>query len=146
MTVKKTVVLNLRDLPKTVTNGVYIGRGTKWGNPFVIGKDGTREECVAKYRKALWQNKQLLAEAGRELRGKKLLCFCAPQACHGDVLVRAIAWLDTADAAEVMMPGIDKPALAAKGLEGEAKLDDPKLIPSRWLNRDKDGIASELAF
>src|SRR5262245_44186671 len=91
---KKTVVLNLRDLPKTVTNGVYIGRGTKWGNPFVIGKDGDRPTVIAKYKRALWQNKALLAEVA-ELRGKKLLCFCAPQACHGHVLVAALAWVDS---------------------------------------------------
>lgn len=65
---------------------VYIGRPSKWGNPFVIGKDGTRAEVVAKYER--W-----LCESGPgsqvgELRGKDLVCWCAPLACHGDVLLR----------------------------------------------------------
>lgn len=64
---------------------VFIGRPSKWGNPFVIGRDGTRAEVIAKYRVWIATQPQLLA-ALRELRGKRLGCFCAPQACHGDVL------------------------------------------------------------
>ena len=64
---------------------VYIGRPSKWGNPFVIGKDGTREQVVTKYRE--WIISQLtLIEALPELRGKVLGCWCAPRMCHGDVL------------------------------------------------------------
>jgi len=66
---------------------VYIGRPSKWGNPFVIGKDGTREEVIAKYE--AWLNRQpALMAALPELRGKVLGCWCAPHACHGDVLAR----------------------------------------------------------
>lgn len=66
---------------------VYIGRGSKWGNPFKIGEHGTREEVIAKYE--VWVKEQPeLMEALPELRGKILGCWCAPQACHGDVLVR----------------------------------------------------------
>ena len=66
---------------------VYIGRPGKWGNPFVIGKDGTREEVVAKYREWLKTQPELMFAACEELQGKTLGCWCAPQACHGDVLV-----------------------------------------------------------
>ena len=66
---------------------VYIGRPGKWGNPFVIGKDGTRDEVIEKYEAWLRTQPDLLA-ALPELRGKVLGCWCAPQACHGDVLVR----------------------------------------------------------
>lgn len=65
---------------------VYIGRPSKWGNPFVIGKHGTRPEVVAKYRAYLLGNAALMA-ALPELCGKDLVCWCAPEACHGDVLV-----------------------------------------------------------
>jgi uncharacterized phage-like protein YoqJ len=65
---------------------VYIGRPTKWGNPFVIGRDGSRHEVVAKYRSHLLGNARLMA-ALPELAGKDLVCWCAPEACHGDVLV-----------------------------------------------------------
>lgn len=65
---------------------VYIGRPSKWGNPFVEGKDGTRAEVIAKYTDWLWRNERLLADL-HELRGKDLVCWCAPQPCHGDVLL-----------------------------------------------------------
>lgn len=68
---------------------VYIGRGSIWGNPFVIGKDGTRKEVIEKYRNYLDGN-ELLKSKLDELRGKTLGCFCAPLACHGDVLIEKI--------------------------------------------------------
>jgi hypothetical protein len=58
---------------------------SKWGNPFKIGKDGTREEVIIKYRKWLLSNPELLKQLP-ELYGKTLGCWCKPQACHGDVL------------------------------------------------------------
>lgn len=65
---------------------VYVGRGGKWGNPFVIGEDGTRAEVIAKYRQMILGSAGLLDRL-HELRGKDLVCWCAPQACHGDVLL-----------------------------------------------------------
>jgi hypothetical protein len=65
---------------------VYIGRPSKWGNPFVIGRDGTRDEVIAKYQAYVLGKPALLA-ALPELRGKDLVCWCAPCACHGDVLL-----------------------------------------------------------
>lgn len=74
---------------------VYIGRPSRWGNPFQIGPDGTREEVVEKYR--IWLYKQIQqGEISLEdlagLEGKILGCWCSPAACHGDVLVRASRW------------------------------------------------------
>jgi hypothetical protein len=72
---------------------VYVGRNpkwlppSKWGNPFVVGKHGARGECVKLYEGWLLENEELMAALG-ELRGKVLGCWCAPQSCHGDVLVR----------------------------------------------------------
>ena len=66
---------------------VYIGRPSKWGNPFTIGKEGTREEVIKLYEEYLMGNAELLG-ALPELRGKDLVCFCAPKACHGDVLLK----------------------------------------------------------
>jgi hypothetical protein len=65
---------------------VYIGRPSKWGNPFVIGRDGTREEVIAKYAAWLKDQPELIA-ALPELRGKVLGCWCTPKRCHGNVLV-----------------------------------------------------------
>lgn len=66
---------------------VYIGRGSKWGNRFVIGRDGDRAGVIRKYEAWFATQTQLHAQLA-ELRGKRLGCFCAPQACHGDVLKR----------------------------------------------------------
>jgi hypothetical protein len=69
------------------TGAVYIGRGSKWGNPFVIGRDGDRAAVIAKYERYLHSRHDLL-RALDKLRGKDLVCFCAPLDCHGDLLLR----------------------------------------------------------
>jgi hypothetical protein len=80
-------VLNARKVGKLPLHGrLYIGRPSKWGNPFVIGRDGSRDEVIAKYRAWLTAQPELMATLG-ELRGHDLVCWCAPQACHGDVLI-----------------------------------------------------------
>lgn len=80
-------VLNFYAVGKTTPPGaVYVGRGGTWGNPFVIGADGTRAEVLAKHRAWFLSRPDLIARAKRELAGKDLVCFCAPQPCHGDTL------------------------------------------------------------
>lgn len=70
-------VLNMRNMPKQLSNNcVYIGRPSKWGNPFVIGKDGTREEVIQKYEDYLFES-DLFSDI-IELCGKNLVCWCAP--------------------------------------------------------------------
>ena len=69
-------------------DGVYIGRPSKFGNPFVMGKDGDRDEVVKKYEQFLMARPHLIKAAKHELRGKNLVCWCAPLACHGDVLLK----------------------------------------------------------
>ncbi|WP_428393426.1 DUF4326 domain-containing protein [Lichenicoccus sp.] len=66
---------------------VYIGRGSRWGNPFRIGPDGDRATVIARHETRLRDQHQLLRALG-ELRGRDLVCFCAPAACHGDLLLR----------------------------------------------------------
>ena len=86
-----TTVANIRD----TRDGIYIGRaaprlGLKrsiWANPFKIGPDGSRAEVIAKYEAYLRARPELLALIP-ELKGKTLLCYCAPEPCHGDVLAR----------------------------------------------------------
>jgi hypothetical protein len=65
---------------------VYIGRPSKWGNPFTIGRDGDRGTVVRLYKEWILTQPDLLA-ALPELKGKVLACWCAPQLCHGDVLL-----------------------------------------------------------
>ena len=68
---------------------VYIGRPSKWENPFRIGKDGTRKEVIEKYEKYILSNKELMKDLF-ELEGKILACWCKPKPCHGDVLVKLL--------------------------------------------------------
>ena len=75
-------VVNLRHEPCDVR----IDRRTKWGNPFVIGVHGSREEVIEKYQEYILGCPDLLA-ALPELQGKRLGCWCAKKACHGDVLL-----------------------------------------------------------
>jgi hypothetical protein len=65
---------------------IYIGRPSKWGNPFTVGKDGSREEVIKKYRAWILTQPLLITEV-KELKGKVLGCWCKPLPCHGDVLV-----------------------------------------------------------
>lgn len=66
---------------------VYIGRPSKWGNPFVIGRDGSREEVIKKYEDWVLKNVDLIASIN-ELKNKVLGCWCKPNSCHGDVLAK----------------------------------------------------------
>jgi hypothetical protein len=68
-------------------DAVYVGRPSKWGNPFKIENFTSRADCVAAYREWILAKPELIEQARRELRGKDLVCWCAPLACHGDVLL-----------------------------------------------------------
>jgi hypothetical protein len=76
-----TVAVNKR----TADFDVYIGRGSKWGNPFKIGEHGSRADVIEKYEEWIKSQPHLLSSL-HEIRGKRLGCFCKPLACHGDVL------------------------------------------------------------
>lgn len=72
---------------------VLIDRTTKWGNPFIVGVDGTRAEVIEKHKQWLPQQPKLMAQIW-QLKDKVLGCHCDPLACHGDFLA------ELADAAE----------------------------------------------
>jgi hypothetical protein len=67
--------------------GARAGSDGRWGNPFKAGRDGTRQEVIAKYERWLLDQPELMRQLP-DLRGKIFGCWCAPKACHGDVLVR----------------------------------------------------------
>ncbi|WP_046483856.1 DUF4326 domain-containing protein [Pseudomonas veronii] len=77
---------------------VYIGRGTLWGNPYQMGKEGTREEVIAKFaydfEKRFLKLPDKFDENIEKLRGKTLGCHCKPAACHGDVIANYLNSLD----------------------------------------------------
>lgn len=92
----KTIVVNI----KSGKPGIYIGRAGKnstgyFGNPHPIGycyqckRNHTRDECIAAYKKDFLQRIQNDTEFRKrilELKGKTLICFCFPLACHGNVI------------------------------------------------------------
>lgn len=91
---EKTKVVNLNK----DKYDVYIGRGSKWGNPYTSIKDrktlakfvvDTREESIEKYWEHVLGSPELM-ESHKELEGKTLGCFCKPKSCHGDILVELI--------------------------------------------------------
>lgn len=90
-------VWNKRD-PNVPPNAVYVGRPTKWGNIYVIGKpiyidsmgmitNATREQVIRAYQ--IWIrcriNEGMLNP--KELKGKDLVCWCSPKPCHADILL-----------------------------------------------------------
>lgn len=92
-------VWNKRD-PKVPKDAVYVGRPTKWGNPFKIGdphplhgpkQDGStamdRGEVVDLFRYYAHEQPGFSEMIKAELKGKDLVCWCAPEACHADVLL-----------------------------------------------------------
>lgn len=74
---------------KTERFDVFIGRPSKWGNPFKIGQDGTREDVLTRYKDWLLNNEDLILDL-KELRGKTLGCYCKPEDCHGDVIIETM--------------------------------------------------------
>ncbi len=69
---------------------VYIGRPTVYGNPFHVTDYGSTAVVIAKYEQWIMLPAQafLRAQIRRELRGKDLVCWCAPRICHGDIILR----------------------------------------------------------
>ena len=92
---------------------VYIGPPipglprSKWRNPYKIGRDGTLEEVTAKFERHLYDSG--LINQIHELRGRDLVCWCAPEPCHGDVLLRLANERDAAHAVTNRSPGAASP-------------------------------------
>ena len=74
-----------KDIPAAA---VPVDRSTDWGNPFIIGKHGDRTMVLKKF--SYYANKRLKEEPEwlDPLIGKDLVCWCSPEACHADVLLR----------------------------------------------------------
>lgn len=91
---------------------VYIGRGSKWGNPFTH-KEGTKakhklnsvDSAIEAYREYLTEGEgKWLLKHLHELEGKTLGCYCKPKPCHGDILVELV----NQNLLKDMLPSINK--------------------------------------
>jgi hypothetical protein len=68
---------------------VYVGRPTKWGNPFKVNNLRTHSGCVQLYEDWIENNENLQRDAVLELAGKNLSCFCKiGEPCHADILLK----------------------------------------------------------
>lgn len=95
-------VLNYARLKHIPAGAVYIGRGMpnipenpKFKNPFKMHNESQRQEVCDKYRNHLWaqiQRGEVTKADLLALDGKDLVCWCAPKACHGHVILKAIEW------------------------------------------------------
>ena len=92
------------DRPTRVVNvgesecDVFIGRPSRLGNPFKIGRDGDRAQVIRKFEqwaRLLVKDDAAFAARVKALHGKTLGCYCAPLPCHGDVLAVLAAELNS---------------------------------------------------
>ena len=82
-------ILNRRNYSTLPEGAIPVSRGTPFGNPFLIGRDGDRKEVIDKYR--IWFHRRLKNEQFKKdvikLLGHDLVCWCAPLPCHAQVIV-----------------------------------------------------------
>lgn len=69
---------------------VRVDRKSAFGNPFAMPDDGDRGEVIAKFEKFYWPYKPGLLDKISEWRGKVLVCWCHPEACHADVIAQTV--------------------------------------------------------
>jgi hypothetical protein len=64
---------------------VYVGRGTRWGNPY---KGSSRRHNIMAFERSVRKDPDYIAGIKHDLKGKILGCHCAPKDCHADILAR----------------------------------------------------------
>lgn len=100
-------------------NTIVVDRSTKWGNPFVIGEHGSRQECVDQFAALMsgyicisggpapnlqMAYRAMVVASRHELKGKNLACWCSAGPCHADVLLAIAALAPDAPAGPVRNP------------------------------------------
>lgn len=65
---------------------VRIDRSSKYGNPFIMGQDGNRDDVCNSFEVYYLPNKPSILIDSSKLKGKVLICHCYPERCHGDCL------------------------------------------------------------
>lgn len=99
-------VYSMRGRRAAPPDAVYVGRPSQWGNPFELGPKMGRAEAIVRFRLEVLPFLDLAP-----LRGKDLVCWCAPKPCHADVLLEAAN--RPASAASSARPSDDSPASAS---------------------------------
>ena len=129
------IVWNKKHARRIPTDAVYVGRPTKWGNPFshippskyvhvnVKWRVETREEAITEYERWIWSPAQdtLRADMRRELAGKDLVCWCAPLDCHANIIAEiansVTIWVDPTTCTAWLIPPRHQRAQGNEGHE-----------------------------
>ncbi len=74
-----------REVPK---DAVYVGRPSRWGNPYRVSKTKTRDRSIREFQTYAELKDFYEPDWLEPLRGKDLVCWCSPLPCHADVLLR----------------------------------------------------------
>ena len=86
------LIVNMRQgFPPTFGAGaavIRVDRGTPWGNPFVMGRETERKEVCDKFEQYAVERLAKDPDWLKPLRGKDLVCWCAPKRCHAETLRR----------------------------------------------------------
>ena len=73
---------------KTDNYDIFIGRPSKFSNPFIINRDGTRSEVLLKFEE-YFKNHPDINDLLKELNNKRIACWCnLAQECHGDIIIK----------------------------------------------------------
>lgn len=89
MIIKPVRIQRSRQHKQVSPNGlpiVYVGRPSKWGNPYKPNSHDTINDCIKKYEEDIkrWHSDEL-----KELSGKNLSCWCGlGEPCHADILLK----------------------------------------------------------
>lgn len=120
---------------------VYVGRANRrynlpaseFCNDNIIGEDGDRAECIARYADALKVHLNLdpaFRDRVAALAGKALVCWCAPAACHADILADAVVWVHEWLAREAQKPAAP-PAEESKSARAQLQEEYQAEVHSR---------------
>jgi hypothetical protein len=129
-------------------DAVYVGRASPrlgltesiFANPYRVDVDGTRAEVIQKYRERLLGQPGLLDRL-RELRGRRLACWCSPEPCHADVLLELVE-------ADQVLDELSAAGVAVQVVSDRLRLSPPSGVDAALKARvaaSKPGILSLLA-
>jgi hypothetical protein len=139
-------IVNLRH--EELGDAVYVGRANPrrglaesiFANPYRVDVDGTRAEAIEKYRSWLLGRQELL-ERLRDLRGRRLACWCSPEPCHAGVLVELVD-------ADQVLDDLAAAGVAVEAVDGRLRLSPSSAVDAALTSRvvaHKPAILSLLA-
>jgi hypothetical protein len=126
-------IVNLRH--EELGDAVYVGRAnprrglaeSAFANPYRVDVDGTRAEVIQKYLKHVLGRQELLLRLP-ELRGRRLACWCSPELCHADLLVKLVD-------ADQVLDDLAAAGVAVEAVDGRLRLSPPTAVDAALRGR-----------